>query len=98
MYQVAQTTTNDLPRLDSPAGVSRWARVRSALADAAVAGLVLGVKWFIAILFAGFALAAWVGDYQVTRTRAQSGQAAYDYIIRVNQQQAAKTSQAPVGK
>lgn len=59
------------------------------LKQAAAEGLVLGVKWGIALLVVGFLVLWAANDYSVVRARAEHGQAAFEYIQKATQQQAA---------
>ena len=58
------------------------------LKDAAVEGLVFGVKWGVAIVVLAVILSLLMGDYAITRQRAMNGQQAFDAIVRSQQPQA----------
>lgn len=64
-----------------------------ALRQAAHDGLILGVKWAVAILVMAAALALVAGDYGVVRRQSQNGQRAFDALVQWQQRQAAP--QAP---
>ena len=65
--------------------IGMWVEIKKAARD----GVVLGVKYGLAV--AGILLAlSWIfNDYQVIRGRAQNGQAAFEFIQRQLQAQAA---------
>ena len=59
------------------------------LREAAQAGLVLGVKWAVAVLVVAAALALAAGDYGLVRRQSQNGQRAYDALVQWQQQRQA---------
>ena len=70
-------------------------RLGTRLARSAEAGLVQGVRYAVMLFVIALALMLFVGDYQVTRARAEHGEQAYGYILRSQQQAAAaKTPEA----
>ena len=64
-----------------------WQRLRDAAAD----GVVLGVKWGLALLLALFSVSWALGDYNQVRQRALNGQQAFEFL-----QQQVKASQERV--
>ena len=67
-----------------------WLRVK----DAAEDGLVLGVKIAVVALCLVTALAWFLGDYNSVRQLAQHGEAAYQAILKAQQQQQAAPAPA----
>lgn len=67
----------------------------ASLKEAAVAGLLIGVKWAVIIVVIAAALSIFLGDYGVTRQRALNGQKAFEFLAAQPQQQQAA---APVPK
>ena len=67
------------------------------LKAAARAGIVQGVQWGVAVLIAGSILGWAVSEYRTTRTRAANGQAAFEFLMKA-QQQAAQPAAPPKSK
>lgn len=68
-----------------------WERVKTA----SVEGLVLGVKWGVALLVWGFLILWALHDYNTVRQRALHGQEAYEFIQKVQAQQAPAPAAGP---
>jgi hypothetical protein len=62
--------------------------LRTRLRAAAEEGLVLGVKWAIALAAILLGVSLTLGDYNLVRQRAYNGQLAFEALQRVQQQQA----------
>ena len=61
-------------------------RFRDRLRDAIESGVILGVKWALAVGLVLIGVSYVLNDYGIVRQRAFNGQAAFEYL----QQQAAK--------
>ena len=61
--------------------------MRERLRQAATDGLVLGVKYGVALAVLAAVILLCLGDYGVTRQRAYNGQLAHEYLQKMVQQQ-----------
>ena len=68
-----------------------WRRLSAALQE----GLVLGVKWGVALLVVGFLILWALKDYGTVRQRALHGQEAFEFIQKVQAQAAQAPPPAP---
>lgn len=68
--------------------------MRERVAAAAVAGLVLAVKWGVVAFVVGTLVLLAAGDYRAVRVGSQQGAAAYAYLQRIAADAKAKP-QAP---
>ena len=68
------------------------------LSEAAQSGIVIGVKYGIALVLMLLSVSWILGDYQAVRERARNGQAAFEFLQQQvqRQQQSQSQSQAPV--
>jgi hypothetical protein len=66
-----------------------WATLRQAASE----GVVLGVKWGIALFLTLMALGYALSDYGIVRGRALNGQRAFEYLQQLEAQQ--KQAPAP---
>ena len=55
-----------------------WARLKTA----AEAGLLLGVKWGLAVILTLWSISWVLGDYNLVRQRAENGQRAFEIVTR----------------
>ena len=69
--------------------------IRSRLRDALEAGILLGVKWGIALAIMLMIVATAARDYWIVRERARNGQAAFEFILQQTQQPRSAPSPAP---
>ena len=56
-------------------------------------GLIWGIKFGLALLVITALQLAWMGDYRAVREGAAHGEAAYQFIVKAQQQQAAQQQQ-----